>query len=90
MLNSIDGDSKRSNMQRYLRSKNKEYFLGDRNMPTVRAFFTNMSVPMPLGRKLKLVFRNNFIKIWRRQNCCGHPGEPGCCEGSSAKPHSHG
>ena len=58
-------------------------------MPTVRAFFTNMSVPMPLGRKLKLVFRNNFIKIWRRQNCCGHPGEPGCCEGSSDKHHSH-
>jgi hypothetical protein len=58
-------------------------------MPTARAFFTNMSVPMPLGRKLKLVFRNNFIKIWRRQNCCGHPGEPGCCEGSSDKHHSH-
>jgi len=32
-------------------------------MPTVKAFFTNMSVPMPLGRKLKLVFRNNFIKM---------------------------
>ena len=59
-------------------------------MPTAKAFFTNMSVPMPLGRKLKLVFRNNFIKIWRRQDCCGHPGEPGCCESSSAKHHSHG
>jgi len=58
-------------------------------MPTVRGFFTNMSVPMPLGRKLKLVFRNNWIKIVGRRKCCGHLGEPGCCEGSSAKPHSH-
>ncbi len=44
----------------------------------VRAFFTNMSVPMPLHRKLYLVFRNNMIKIVKHQNCCGHHGEPGC------------
>ncbi len=54
-------------------------------MPTVRAFFTNMSVPMPLHSKLRLVFRNQSI------NCGGErllrsPREPGCCEGSSAKP----
>lgn len=49
-------------------------------MPSVRAFFTNMSVTMPLHRKLRPVFRNNLIKIWRRQGCCGYPGEPGCCE----------
>jgi len=42
-------------------------------MPTVRAFFTNMSVPMPLHSKLRLVFRNQSIKLWRRQDCCGHP-----------------
>jgi hypothetical protein len=59
-------------------------------MPTVKDFFTNMSVPMPMGKKLRLVFRNNWIKISRRQNCCGHPGEPGCCEGSAVKGHSHG
>ena len=29
-------------------------------MSTARAFFTNMSVPMPLPRKLRLVFRNQF------------------------------
>ena len=46
-------------------------------MPSLRAFFTNMLVPMPLHRKFYLVFRNNFIKIIRRQSCCGHPGEPG-------------
>jgi len=42
------------------------------------AMFTNMKVKMPLHRKLYLVFRNNGIKIWRRQSCCGHLGEPGC------------
>ncbi|MDD4859298.1 MAG: hypothetical protein PHR56_03735 [Dehalococcoidales bacterium] len=42
------------------------------------AFFTNMSVTMPLRRKIYLVLRNNFIKICKRQSCCGHPGEPGC------------
>jgi hypothetical protein len=47
-------------------------------MPNMRAVFTNMSVPMPLSKKLRLIFRNNFIKIWRRQTCCGHYGEPGC------------
>jgi hypothetical protein len=46
--------------------------------PSMRAVFTNMKVKMPLHRKLYLVFRNNGIKIWRRQNCCGHLGEPGC------------
>jgi hypothetical protein len=47
-------------------------------MPSLRAVFTNMSAPMPLRRKLYLVFRNNFIKIRKRQSCCGHYGEPGC------------
>ncbi len=46
--------------------------------PSLRAVFTNMKVKMPLHRKLYLVFRNNWIKIRRRQNCCGHLGEPGC------------
>ncbi|HEY94220.1 MAG TPA: hypothetical protein G4O15_04725 [Dehalococcoidia bacterium] len=47
-------------------------------MSTIRNIFTNMAVPMPLHRKLYLVFRNNIIKILKRQGCCGHPGEPGC------------
>ena len=42
------------------------------------AFFKNMSAPMPLRRKLFLLLRNNYIKISKRQACCGHPGEPGC------------
>lgn len=47
-------------------------------MTPVPAFFTNMSVPMPLHRKLYLVFRNNLIKLRDKQGCCGHHGEPGC------------
>lgn len=47
-------------------------------MPNIRAFFTNMSVNMPLHKKLYLVFRNNMIKIIKRQSCCGHHGQPGC------------
>jgi len=47
-------------------------------MSTINAFFTNMSVPMPLHRKLYLVFRNNLIKLGKGQSCCGHHGEPGC------------
>jgi hypothetical protein len=47
-------------------------------MPTLQAFFTNMSVRMPIHKKLYLVFRNNMIKIVKRQSCCGHPGKPGC------------
>jgi hypothetical protein len=47
-------------------------------MLNLSGFFTNMSAPMPFHRKVYLVFRNNFIKIGKRQSCCGHPGEPGC------------
>ncbi len=47
-------------------------------MPSPREFFTNMSAPMPLRRKLYLVFRNNTAKIVRRQSCCGRHGQPGC------------
>ena len=47
-------------------------------MLSLKPFFTNMSVPMPLHRKLHMVFRNSLIKVWKRQSCCGHPGEPGC------------
>lgn len=54
-------------------------------MPSLKAFFTNMSAPMPLHRKLRLILRNNANKIGKRQDCCGHPGEPGCCETADLK-----
>ncbi len=47
-------------------------------MHVLKNFLTNMSAPMPWRRKIYLVFRNNMIKITKRQGCCGHPGEPGC------------
>ncbi|MDP2919637.1 MAG: hypothetical protein Q8O43_05425 [Dehalococcoidia bacterium] len=45
---------------------------------SLKAFFTNMSVPMPWHRKLRLALRNNWLKLSKGQVCCGHPGEPGC------------
>ena len=47
-------------------------------MPSLCAFFSNFSAPMPLHRKIYLLFRNNFNKLSKGQSCCGHPGEPGC------------
>lgn len=38
----------------------------------------NLRQPMPLGRKIRLVLRNTWIKIRTGSNCCGNHGEPGC------------
>jgi len=46
--------------------------------PSNAAFMANLRKPMPLERKLKLLAGNTWIKISKRQSCCGHPGEPGC------------
>lgn len=46
--------------------------------PSGSAFIRNLRKPMPLGKKLRLVLRNEWIKISRMQSCCGHYGEPGC------------
>ncbi len=46
--------------------------------PSPDAFVANLKLDMPLGRKVRLVLRNTGYKIIRLQNCCGHPGEPGC------------
>jgi len=42
------------------------------------AAWRNLRQPMPLAEKLRLLARNTTIKITRVQQCCGHPGEPGC------------
>jgi hypothetical protein len=42
------------------------------------AALANLRQPMPLGRKLRLIRRNAWIRISMLQPCCGHPGEPGC------------
>ena len=33
---------------------------------------------LTFGRKLRVAMGNTWIKIRKRQTCCGHPGEPGC------------
>ena len=45
---------------------------------SLRATFTNLRAPMPLGRKIRLVIANNWYKIRTGSQCCGHPGQPGC------------
>jgi hypothetical protein len=46
--------------------------------PSPNKFIANLKKPMPLGKKLRLVARNEWIKISRGRTCCGHFGEPGC------------
>lgn len=46
--------------------------------PSASAFWRNLRKPMPLATKLRLVARNEWIKLSRLQQCCGHAGEPGC------------
>jgi hypothetical protein len=49
-----------------------------RTLPSLGAFFTNLSGSEPWTRKIRLLLRNNWLKLKHLQNCCGHPGEPGC------------
>jgi len=46
--------------------------------PSPDAAWRNLTQPMPLGRKIRLVVRNTSFKIKTHQSCCGHRGEPGC------------
>jgi hypothetical protein len=52
---------------------------GPRKRSSLQAFFTNWrESKLPVHKKLALTFRNNWIKLRKHQECCGHPGEPGC------------
>jgi len=46
--------------------------------PDPKTAWRNLMVPMPLSRKIRLAVRNTAIKIKTHEQCCGHPGEPGC------------
>jgi hypothetical protein len=46
-------------------------------MPELKDFFTNMSVPMPIYKKLYPVFFNNIIKFVKRESYRGYQGEHG-------------
>lgn len=51
---------------------------GDQSGPSPDAFARNLQAPMPLPAKIRLVVRNNMLKVVRLRSCCGHDGEPGC------------
>jgi SPX domain protein involved in polyphosphate accumulation len=59
-------------------NRNKRILMDRNRRPTLRSFFTNLHVNMPWPKKIRLLVRNNWIKIRNFQSCCGHPGEPGC------------
>lgn len=46
--------------------------------PSLSDFFTNMNQPMPFSEKISKLIYNLWQRVVLRQNCCGHPGEPGC------------
>jgi hypothetical protein len=46
--------------------------------PDIQAVIRNLKKPVPFLQKLGFVIKNSLIKITKFQNCCGHPGEPGC------------
>ncbi len=50
----------------------------DHGRPSVSETLQNLRQPMPLGHKVRLVLRNNWIKLRTRSSCCGNLGEPGC------------
>ena len=65
-----------------MKIKGDDFFMenhsGKKDRPSIRDFFTNLSAPMPFREKISLLLRNSAVKIKNRQDCCGHPGEPGC------------
>ena len=32
----------------------------------------------PFSTKVRLAVFNNLLKVRKRENCCGHHGQPGC------------
>jgi hypothetical protein len=51
---------------------------GERRHGTPQESLDNLRQPMTFTRKLRLVLRNNLIKVRTRQTCCGNYGQPGC------------
>lgn len=52
---------------------------GEHVTPSIGALFNNFrAYDAPFHQKLALAFRNTWIKLRTRSNCCGHLGEPGC------------
>lgn len=46
---------------------------------SLKAIFNNWKESdAPFQKKIKMVFKNNWLKIKRGKNCCGNYGEVGC------------
>ena len=45
---------------------------------TPQEVLENLRKPLSLRQKLRLIVRNNWIKIRTRSSCCGNHGQPGC------------
>lgn len=53
--------------------------MADEQRPNLRATVSNWrTYPAPLTRKLRMAASNNWERVRRRSDCCGHPGQPGC------------
>ncbi|MFA7250250.1 MAG: hypothetical protein WC273_11550 [Dehalococcoidia bacterium] len=51
---------------------------GDRR-PSIRAIFSNWNeYDAPFSTRLRLAFRNYWIRLRYARACCGNHGEPGC------------
>ena len=46
--------------------------------PSLLATLANLGARVPAARKLRLMLRNYWLRLYRQRTCCGHPGEPGC------------
>jgi hypothetical protein len=60
------------------RSTRHKHNSNDPDRPSPRKWAANLARPMPLDTKLRYIARNLWIRASRLQDCCGHPGQPGC------------
>jgi hypothetical protein len=52
---------------------------GHQHRPSPRSSWQNLTGgDMPLPLRLQRIVANTWIKVRRRQSCCGNYGEPGC------------
>jgi len=65
-------------LDKYALSYNKNYAYTQTQETRHKGFFYEPFGTLPLTERIRLLLRNNAIKLKNRQNCCGHPGEPGC------------
>jgi len=68
--------SKYTIMEKIIMQRNSE--MCAKVQPSAKAAIENLRKPIPIAKKIGFFIKNSIIKIARFQNCCSHPGEPGC------------